>query len=91
MELLQWKGGHGNRLTVFIIVIILIVLFLCHQPLGRSLLGEVILVGERLGLVFSYELATIVFPFLIMTLRNKVAHIATIIACPHTLLALGAT
>ena len=47
--------------TVFIII--LIVLFLYHQCLGRSLLGEVALVGERLGLLLSDELATIVFLF----------------------------
>src|SRR3954467_3057282 len=81
----------ATRLTIFIIIIILIVLFLCHQPLGRSLLGEVVLVGERLGLVFSDKLATIVFPLLIWALRNKVAHISTIIAYPHALLAIGAT
>ena len=50
-----------------------------------------VLVGERLGLVLPDEFATIVFPLLIGALRNKVAHIATIIESPHTFLALGAT
>ena len=60
------------------------------MPWG-SLLGEVALVGERLGLVLSNELATIVFPLLVRALRNKVAHIATIEASSHSLLALCAT
>ena len=60
------------------------------MPWG-SLLGEVALVGERLGLVLSDELATIVFPLLIWALRNKMTHIATIVASPYTLLALRAT
>ena len=64
---------------------------LVPPTLWRSLLGEVVLVGEGLGFVFLDEHATIVFPLLVRALRNKVAHIATIIACPHTLLALGAT
>ena len=54
-------------------------------------LGEVALVGEQLGLVLSDELATIVFPILIRALRNKMTHIATILASPYTLLALRAT
>ena len=61
------------------------------NALGGVFLGEVALVGERLGLVLSDELATIVFPLLIRALRNKVTYIATTETSPHSLLALCAT
>ena len=67
------------------------VLFLNHQCLVRGFLDEVALVGEILGFVLSNELATIVFPLLIRALRNKMTHIATIVASPYTLLALRST
>ena len=60
------------------------------MPWG-SLLGEVALVGERLGLVLSDELATIVFPLLIRAFRNKMTRVAAIVASPYTLLAPRAT
>ena len=49
---------------------------------------EVVLVGERLGLVLSDELATIVFPLLIRAFRNKMTHVAAIVASPYSLLVL---
>ena len=67
------------------------VFFLNHQPSSWSLLGEVVLVVVGLGFVFSDELATIVFPLLVRALHNKMTHIATIVTCSHTLLALEAT
>ena len=67
------------------------VFFLNHQPSSRSLFGEVVLVWEGLGFVFSDELATIVFPLLVRAIHNKMAHIATIVTCSHTLLALEPT
>ena len=71
--------------------VILMVFFLNHQPTSRSLLGEVVLVGEGLGFVFSDELATIVFPLLVRTIRNEMAHIATVEASSNSLLPLDAT
>ena len=62
-----------------------------HQPARRSLLGEVVLVGEGLGFVFSDELATIVFPLLVWTIRNEMADIATVETSSNSLLALEAT
>ena len=56
-----------------------------------SLLGEVVLVGERLGLVLSDEFATIVFPLLIRAFRNEMTHVAAIVASPYMLLAFRAT
>ena len=67
------------------------VFFLNHQPSSRSHFGEVVLFGEGLDFVFSDEVSTIVFPLLLRALRNKMAHIATIVACSHMLLALEAT
>ena len=67
------------------------VFFLNHQPTSGSLLGKVVLVGEGLGFVFSDELATIVFPLLVRTIRNEMAHIATVEASSNSLLALDAT
>ena len=67
------------------------VLFLNHQRLVRGILGEVALVGERLGFVLPDELATIVFPLLVRTIRNKMAHIATVVTSSNSLLALEAT
>ena len=54
-------------------------------------LGEVALVGERLGLVLSDELATIVFPLLIWAFLNEMSHVAVVVASPYTLLAPCAT
>ena len=62
-----------------------------HQPTSWSLLGEVVLVGEGLVFVFSDEFATIVFPLLVRTIRNEMAHIATVEASSNSLLALDAT
>ena len=56
-----------------------------------SLLGEVVLVGEGLGFVFLDELATIVFPLLVRTLRNEMAHTAIVVTSSNSLLALEAT
>ena len=82
---------EAHAFTIFIFIIILIVLFLCHQPLRRSLLGEVVLVGEGLGFVFLDQLATIVFSLLVRALHNKLSHIATVEASSNLLLALDAT
>ena len=67
------------------------VFFLNHQPARQSLLGEVVLVWEGLGFVFSDELATIVFPLLVGTIRNEMANIATVETSSNSLLALEAT
>ena len=91
MELWQWKRRpwppshrlrhHHPHCTLLV----------PPTPLGRSLLGEVAVFGEGLGLFFLDKLATIVFPLLIRAFHNKVAHIATIIASPHSLLDLRTT
>ena len=67
------------------------VFFLNHQPSSRSLFGEVVLVGEGLGFVSPDDLATIVFPLLVRTIRNEMAHIAIVEASSNPLLALDAT
>ena len=67
------------------------VFFLNHQPASRSLLGEVVLVGEGLGFVFSNELATIIFLLLVWTIRNEMADIATVETSSNSLLPLEAT
>ena len=65
--------------------------FLNNQPASWSLLGEVVLVGEGLGFVFSDKLATIVFLLLVRTICNEMAHIAIVETSSNSLLALEAT